>query len=151
MRSPSGPAGGGIVNEMPATTTDRPRPLFARFYAAVSPRMEDVGIGPLRDELLAGLQGRVVEVGAGNGLNFRHYPATVTQVLAVEPEPHLRGLAEQAAARARVAVTVEAGRADALPLTGGQRRRGRGVAGAVLAGRVASRPAGAVAGDPPRW
>jgi hypothetical protein len=42
------------------------------------------------------LSGRVIEVGAGNGLNFVHYPATVTEVIAVEPEPHLRSIAEAA-------------------------------------------------------
>ena len=47
-------------------------------------------VGPYRQKLLDGLPGRVIEVGAGNGLNFVHYPATVTEVIAVEPEPHLR-------------------------------------------------------------
>ena len=37
------------------------------------------------DELLAAVTGRVIEVGAGIGLNFRHYPTTVTEVVAVEP------------------------------------------------------------------
>jgi len=46
-----------------------------------------------RRALLAGLAGRVLEVGAGNGLNFAHYPPTVNDMLAVEPEPYLRGLA----------------------------------------------------------
>lgn len=95
---------------------DRPRPWFGRFYARISERMEDEGIADLRRELLADLTGDVVEVGAGNGMNFRHYPATVTAVAAVEPEPYLRGLAVRAAAAARVPVTVHAGRADRLPL-----------------------------------
>jgi hypothetical protein len=50
-------------------------PLFARIYARSSPRMEEAGWGVRRDQLLAGLAGRVMEVGAGNGLNFAHYPA----------------------------------------------------------------------------
>jgi hypothetical protein len=29
----------------------------------------------------------VIEVGAGNGLNFPHHPRSVTDVVAVEPEP----------------------------------------------------------------
>ena len=36
--------------------------------------------------MLADLKARVVEVGAGNGLNFRHCPASVTELVAVEPE-----------------------------------------------------------------
>ncbi len=36
------------------------------------------------------MSGRVIEVGAGAGSNFAHYPATVEDVMAVEPEPYLR-------------------------------------------------------------
>lgn len=89
-------------------------PLFARFYAAVSPRAEDKGLREHRVELLAGLSGRVIEVGAGNGLNFAHYPEGVTEVVAVEPEAHLRGRAVEAAAQASVPVRVTDGLADAL-------------------------------------
>jgi hypothetical protein len=40
--------------------------------------------------MLDGSAGRVVELGAGNGINFKHYPAAVAEVVAVEPEPYLR-------------------------------------------------------------
>ncbi len=101
---------------MPAVSPDRRRPLFARFYARMSPRMEDEGMGELRDELLAGAHGRVVEVGAGNGMNLRRYPPTVTEVVAVEPEPYLRRLAGQAGRAAPVPVRVVPGTGDSLPL-----------------------------------
>jgi ubiquinone/menaquinone biosynthesis C-methylase UbiE len=104
---------------MPAdgfSSADLRRPLFGRFYACVSRRMESEGMAELRAELLAGLTGRVVEIGAGNGMNFAHYPPTVTEVVAVEPEPYLRALATHAAATAPIPVTVTAGRAEALPL-----------------------------------
>jgi ubiquinone/menaquinone biosynthesis C-methylase UbiE len=78
--------------------------------------MEAEGMTELCQELLADLTGEVVEVGAGNGENSIHYPSTVTQVTAVEPEPHLRNLAVQAALAAPVPVTVRAGTADRLPL-----------------------------------
>jgi hypothetical protein len=32
----------------------------------------------------------VVEVGAGDGLNFGHYPYSVEEVIALEPEPYQR-------------------------------------------------------------
>jgi ubiquinone/menaquinone biosynthesis C-methylase UbiE len=89
-------------------------PLFARWYARVGHLM-DAEIGDHRRRLLAGLTGRVLEVGAGNGLNFPHYPATVTEVLAVEPEPYLRRLALAAARQAPVPIRVADGTAEALP------------------------------------
>jgi ubiquinone/menaquinone biosynthesis C-methylase UbiE len=90
--------------------------VFSRFYARISERMEAEGMAALRRELLAELAGEVVEVGAGNGMNFAHYPSTVTRVVAVEPEPYLRALATRAAGVAPVPVTVRAGTADRLPL-----------------------------------
>lgn len=72
-------------------------------------------VGEHRRRLLAGVRGRVIEVGAGNGLNFRHYPPQVESVYAVEPEPHLRSLATIRASEVDVDVEVVDGVADALP------------------------------------
>ena len=94
-------------------------PLFARFYARFAPHEDERGGADNRRELLAGLSGRVVEVGAGIGSNFRHYPAGVSEVLAVEPEPYLRAKALHAATDAPVKVRVVDGVADALPLEDG--------------------------------
>ncbi len=60
----------------------------------------------LRQENLAGLSGRVLEVGAGTGTNFEFYPATVDEVVAVEPERRLAAMARQAATTVPVPVTV---------------------------------------------
>lgn len=105
---------------MSQTRTSRSRPLFSRLYARVSADMEERGVREHRHRLLEGLSGRVVEVGAGNGLNFAHYPAAVTEVLAVEPERHLRGMAEQAAAVAPVPVRVVEATAEAIPVDDGE-------------------------------
>jgi ubiquinone/menaquinone biosynthesis C-methylase UbiE len=91
-------------------------PLFARAYARVAAHEDARGGAENREELLAGLSGRVVEVGAGVGSNFPHYPPGVTEVVAVEPEPFLRRKAEEAAAAAPVPVRVVDGLADQLPL-----------------------------------
>jgi ubiquinone/menaquinone biosynthesis C-methylase UbiE len=90
-------------------------PFFARMYERISAEAEQRGTAEYRVRMLAGLTGRVIEVGAGNGLNFAHYPDTVTEVIAVEPENLLRALAEKAAERAPVPVRVVTGHADALP------------------------------------
>jgi len=94
-------------------------PLFARFYARVSPGMDAGGMAEYRKLALAGLAGSVIEVGAGNGLNFAHYPAGVTAVVAVEPDPYLRRIAERHAGQAPVAVTIQNGVAERLPAADG--------------------------------
>ena len=94
------------------STTDIERPRFARMYLNPSENAERRGATEYRHRLLQGLAGTVVELGAGHGLNFPHYPATVTEVIAIEPEPTLRARAAEAATDAPVPVRVLAGVAD---------------------------------------
>ena len=100
------------------TTTAVRHPWFARYYARLSVRMEPE-IRPYRRRLLAGLRGRVIEIGAGNGLNFAQYPLEVTHVRAVEPEPRLRAIAAERArerdAETPPGIEVVDGVADELP------------------------------------
>ncbi|MGC9664927.1 class I SAM-dependent methyltransferase [Planosporangium sp. 12N6] len=96
----------------------RPRishPIFARVFERLAVRLDAAGGAAHRHRLVAGLSGRVIEVGAGSGRNFAHYPPEVSAVLAVEPEPRLRAAARRAAAAAPVPVTVVDGVADDLP------------------------------------
>ena len=60
-------------------------PFFARVWTVMSAH-ETEALTRLRRENLDALSGRVLEVGAGTGTNFAHYPTTVEQVVAVEPE-----------------------------------------------------------------
>lgn len=99
---------------MAARTETVNHPLFARLYARMTEHESPEQVEHRR-VTLAGLRGRVVEVGAGNGRNFGFYPATVDEVVAVEPEPHLRALAQEAATRAAVPVEVVDAVAGALP------------------------------------
>ncbi|MEU2624396.1 class I SAM-dependent methyltransferase [Streptomyces sp. NPDC007157] len=92
-------------------------PLFARWYARISVTAETrLGMAAVRERLLSGLSGRVIEIGAGNGLNFARYPGAVAEVVAIEPERTLRQLAAEAAVRAEVPVDVVPGAAEALPV-----------------------------------
>ena len=86
-----------------SSTVDNP--FFARVWTVMA-RHEPESVKRLRRENLAGLSGRVLEVGAGTGTNFELYPDTVTEVVAAEPERRLAVLAQQAAAAASVPVTV---------------------------------------------
>jgi len=92
-------------------------PVFARFYARMSVAAESAaGMAGVRAELLSGLSGRVIEIGAGNGLNFAHYPPAVSEVVAIEPERALRQLAVRSGLRAGIPVDVVPGTAEALPV-----------------------------------
>ncbi|MGC4875929.1 class I SAM-dependent methyltransferase [Micromonospora sp. DT43] len=95
-------------------------PLFARVYERLSVAMDRAGTAAFRRDVAAGLTGRVIEVGAGNGRMFAHYPRAVTEVVAVEPEPRLRAAAVRAARTAPVPVTVVDGLAEALPAGDGE-------------------------------
>jgi ubiquinone/menaquinone biosynthesis C-methylase UbiE len=94
--------------------SDVSHPLFARVWTRMAAR-EPAEQTAHRRELLAALRGRVLELGAGSGANFAHYPDTVTELVAVEPEPYLREQALEAARSAPVQVTIVDGVADALP------------------------------------
>ena len=79
---------------MSGKTVDNP--FFARVWTVMSTHETDA-IKQLRRENLAGLSGRVLEVGAGTGTNFEFYPSTVGEVVAVEPERRLAAVAREAA------------------------------------------------------
>jgi ubiquinone/menaquinone biosynthesis C-methylase UbiE len=74
--------------------------LFARFYDRAMAVSEEAGMTQQRAALLAQARGRVLELGAGTGLNLGHYdPSAVTELVLTEPEePMLRRLAPRAAA-----------------------------------------------------
>ena len=99
---------------MTAQTFDHP--FFARMWTMMSAHEAGV-MKKLRKENLAGLTGRVLEVGAGTGTNFEFYPDTVTEVVALEPETRLAPHAKQAAAAAPVPVTVIESTIETMPPT----------------------------------
>jgi ubiquinone/menaquinone biosynthesis C-methylase UbiE len=100
---------------MPAPGPEVHHPVFARLCAAMT-RKQPAEVREHRRELLSGLSGRVLELGAGTGANFGFYPAQVSEIVAVEPEPYLRAKATQAAASASGRVTVVDATADRLPV-----------------------------------
>ncbi|MFD7404176.1 class I SAM-dependent methyltransferase [Streptomyces sp. NPDC059866] len=116
-------ANGSSREEAEMTVTGRKElqhPRFARQYLKLAEQSDRRGGAEHRHRLLAGLSGRVLEIGAGQGRNFPHYPDTVTEVVALEPDDTLRAVAEQQAASAPVRVTVVAGEAAQLPGKGGE-------------------------------
>ncbi|WND33516.1 methyltransferase domain-containing protein [Streptomyces sp. BB1-1-1] len=91
------------------------RPIFGRLYPRMNRAMEKAGISIHRERMLAGLTGRVIEIGAGDGASFPFYPADVTHLSAVEPESHLRKRAKSAAEGAKIPTEVVDAAADRLP------------------------------------
>jgi len=96
-----------MIDKTPGPTAAKSlnHPFFARLWTVMSAH-ETPLLRRLRTENLADLSGRVLEVGAGTGTNFSHYPDAVTEVVAVEPETRLAPLARRAAEDAPVPVTV---------------------------------------------
>jgi ubiquinone/menaquinone biosynthesis C-methylase UbiE len=95
-------------------------PLFARCYRPLAAWLERRGGAEHRRRLLEGLSGRVIEVGAGHGINFGYYPPSVDEVVAVEPERYLREAAHAAAEDVGVDVEVREGVAERLPVGDGE-------------------------------
>ncbi len=81
--------------------------VFARLYEPLTAAAERAGLGAARRELLQQARGRVLEIGAGTGVNVEHYPPGA-DVTYTEPDPHMAKRL-----RARGAAVVEAG-AEAL-------------------------------------
>ena len=90
--------------------------LFAWWYPKAAAATDRLGFAEYRREALAGLAGEVVEIGPGHGPNFAFYPAQVTRIVAVEPEPRMRELAAVASRAASVPVEVVPGRAEQIPV-----------------------------------
>lgn len=72
--------------------------------------MRDHRLAPYRQRTLAGAEGRVLEIGAGSGVNLPFYPAHTTDVLGLEPHPKLLAVA------ALQGLRVVQGSAEAIPL-----------------------------------
>lgn len=91
-------------------------PFFAAVYDRLMASTERAGLAERRAALIADARGATLEVGAGTGLNLRHYPDAVTELVLTEPDPHMaRRLRSRVADAGRPVEVVEAP-AERLPL-----------------------------------
>ena len=103
-----------------AESLPRPRHRwFAAFYDFCD-RLDEKRMNPLRDRLLDGLSGAVLEVGCGTGTNFEHYGwSAIDSLVATEPDPFMRRRAEEklsaSPAEVRSKVTLSDAPAESLP------------------------------------
>jgi len=100
----------GFIEGMKTTSvTGSARPalnqrLFAAIYDPFLALGERRGTADRRAALLADLSGDVLEIGAGTGLNLKHYPVSAQALVLTEPDPGmLRRLQRRAPTQARVA------------------------------------------------
>ena len=98
-----------------ATTTNHS--IFAAMYERFSRGgAERNFMEPLRKEIIGQAKGVVLEIGAGNGLNFAFYnPEQVERVEAVEPDSAMLRYARERLKTARVPITLTQAPVEALP------------------------------------
>ena len=95
--------------------------LFPRIYDRITAPVEEACFQAWRADLLAGIGGDVLEIGAGTGNNLAHYGPSVTTLVMTDPEqamldrllPRLDRLPDS------VAVAVERASVDDLPFDAG--------------------------------
>lgn len=93
--------------------------VFAAVYDRMSQPLERKLLGPRRQELLAGLTGDVLEVGAGTGANLPHYRRAIRVVL-TEPDPAMRKRLAARLGEAEVPVELADASAESLPYPSGR-------------------------------
>lgn len=91
--------------------------LFATFYDRLMRSAERRSLGRIRGQLLAPLDGDILELGAGTGANLEHYGEGVRSLTLTEPSAPMRRRLERKAAEARrgTEVRVLEAQAESLP------------------------------------
>lgn len=94
---------------------------MAQFYDRVMRRSEATCLSAWRKELLSGISGSVLDVGAGTGINLPLYPKTVKRVVLSEPDPHMRAkLDNKIDSDGSVPAEVCGGSLESLPFADGE-------------------------------
>lgn len=82
-------------------------------------RTTEAHLAPWRAQLLARVSGRVLELGAGTGVNLPHYPSTLERLVLAEPERHMRARLAARVARERPGAELVEAPAEGLPFEDG--------------------------------
>jgi ubiquinone/menaquinone biosynthesis C-methylase UbiE len=80
---------------------------------------ERVGMSTLRGRLVSSAEGRVLELGAGTGLNVPHYPPAVRELVLTEPEAGMASRLRRRSLRSQTPTEVVQAEAEALPFDAG--------------------------------
>jgi ubiquinone/menaquinone biosynthesis C-methylase UbiE len=90
--------------------------LFAAIYNPVLASGELAGMRRMRHDLVSQAHGAVLEIGAGTGLNLRHYSDAVKELTLTEPEDAMFAKVRRAAAGHRLEPRVVQAPAEHLPV-----------------------------------
>lgn len=89
---------------------------MAAIYDRMLSASEEAGFREMRREVVAQASGRTLELGAGTGLNLEHYGPEVTDLVLLEPDPHMGArLREKVDASGRKNVVVVTDSAERMP------------------------------------
>jgi ubiquinone/menaquinone biosynthesis C-methylase UbiE len=91
------------------------------YQRCILPRLIHFGMGqkqlmPLREQLVAGARGRVLELGIGSGLNLPFYPRELDLLLGLDPSRALLQMAKRRSSWVHFPVELSEGRAEDIPL-----------------------------------
>jgi ubiquinone/menaquinone biosynthesis C-methylase UbiE len=89
--------------------------IFALTYDRQMARAEKAGLRAMREQLLAGARGDVIEIGGGTGLNLPCYGPDVRSLTITEPEPPMLRHLERRVREQRALATVLRAPAEDLP------------------------------------
>lgn len=94
---------------------------FAFLYDTVMGPLEKRWIARIRKKIVSGLEGNVLEIGAGTGANFPYYSnEMVKRLVTLEPNPYMIDQAKRRAKEAELSVEFYQGRAETLPFKDGE-------------------------------
>ena len=95
---------------------DRGHRWFAAFYVRLSASVERTPfMKGVRQEIVGGARGRVLEVGAGTGASFPYYGDQADEIVATEPDPHMLKRARRRAEQAARPIELRQAGAEELP------------------------------------
>lgn len=92
------------------------------FYSQVLlPRLLDWGMSDAlftqyRRQVLAAVEGEVLEIGFGTGLNLAHYPASIRKITTVDPNPGMRTIAKKRIQASAIEVDYQVLNSESLPM-----------------------------------
>ena len=89
--------------------------VFSALYDPLLWIAERAGMARRREDLLSHASGRVLELGAGTGLNLDHYPADIDELVLTEPAASMVSKLERRAASSEHGCRVMVAPAEELP------------------------------------